>query len=298
MDIVVIFNGLGNQMSQYSLYLSKKKYDPTTRYIFKRSYIHHNGYELDKVFGIKYPKDIRSELLYYLYRLCATKEYPFITKPVNWFLNLIRIRLIMEKENYDFDQEVLMASKGLNFYFGGWHSEKYFRNIQNDIRNAFIFNIDNHCDNENVLKIITNIQSVNSVSIHVRRGDYLTSPDNFNKFGDICTKEYYFKAINLIKDQILDPCFFVFSDDFSWVKENLTLQNVTYVDINSGSDSWIDMYLISLCKHNICANSTFSWWGAWLNKNKDKIIISPDNFVNNIVTKDLFPEDWIKIDKF
>ena len=89
--------------------------------------------------------------------------------------------------------------------------------------------------------------------------------------------------------------FFVFSDDIEWVKNNLCLSNCEYVECNVGINSWQDMFLMSQCKHNIIANSSFSWWGAWLNRNTNKIVITPSRFINLEENSDIIPDTWIRI---
>jgi hypothetical protein len=143
---------------------------------------------------------------------------------------------------------------------------------------------------------IKKIENNNSVSIHVRRGDFFKNKKRIQRYGNICTNSYYKKAINIIKHKINDPIFLVFSDDIDWAKQNFTGSNFIFVDWNKGKSSYRDMHLMSLCKHNIIANSTFSWWGSWLNNNENKVVISPSKMNNK--HKDfsqLFPEKWVRI---
>ena len=159
------------------------------------------------------------------------------------------------------------------------------------MRKSFSFKLE-LISNKN-LSLAKTIRETNSVSIHVRRGDYLM------EIGwDTCNLEYYNKAIKYI-EQILPHCtFYVFSDDILWCMKNLTNKyNFIYVDWNKGNDSWQDMYLMSQCKNNIIANSTFSWWGAWLNNNPQKIVITPSIWFNdrNPNDCDIIPDNWIKI---
>ena len=108
--------------------------------------------------------------------------------------------------------------------------------------------------------------------------------------------EYYQKAIKYINDNIEDPYFFIFSDDINWCKENLILNNALYVEANLKSNFECDMILMSKCKHNIIANSTFSWWGAWLNQNLNKNVIAPKRWMSSFeCLDDLYPNDWIKL---
>ena len=123
------------------------------------------------------------------------------------------------------------------------------------------------------------------------------TPENYKIYGNIATPKYYKESIKLIEEKIENPTFFVFSNDMEWVKENIQINSrVFYVDINSGDDSYKDMQLMSKCKHNIIANSSFSWWGAWLNENKNKIVVAPKKWVNrDDVDSDkieLFCKNW------
>jgi len=292
MDVIIIFNGLGNQMSQYAFYLNKKSINKSTYFIpFCED---HNGLELNKVFNIKIRETYLQTLLYVLFRILLTDKIQFIAKPVQRLLRFLKCSIIKENFNYNFNKEYLTPSKGITYYYGGWHSEKYFCNSKNEILKKFKFIIPLNSEN---ITHLNNIYTTNSVSIHVRRGDYLNYK-NFNLFGDVCNKAYYEKTIEYMYSIIKQPHFFVFSNDMEWVKSNLQINNVTYVTCNSGFNSWIDMYLMSNCKHNIVSNSTFSWWGAWLNTNNDKIVISSNLFFKTKEFTDIYPKSWIKISDY
>ena len=134
---------------------------------------------------------------------------------------------------------------------------------------------------------LNHILSNNSVSIHVRRGNYLTLPNHH----PVCSMDYYRKAMDVLGK---DKNYFVFSDDLQWCKENFRGDNFTFVE---GLVDWYEMYLMSQCQHNIIANSTFSWWGAWLNQNEN-VVVSPSRWFGvdkKLDTRDLLPENWIKI---
>ncbi len=176
-----------------------------------------------------------------------------------------------------------------DMYLSGYFAcEKYYADILYDLREKIQFprsgNVLNH-------EMAAKMQNCNSVSMHVRRGDYL-NPENAQLFGNICTDAYYEKAIEMIKEEVPDARFFLFSDDIPYVREKFHGDEYTVVNINSGKDSFYDMWLMSRCKHNICANSTFSFWGARLNPNEDKIMIRPSVQKNTqtFVKKDM--EDW------
>lgn len=292
MDIIIICNGLGNQMSQYAFYLQKKDISKSTYFIpFCRD---HNGFELHTIFKIAEKEIIVQKLLYMLFRILLTDKVKIITTPVKKILNFFNCRIIRENFDYNFNKNYLIPSKGITFYYGGWHTEKYFSNVKETLLSTYKFDDLKEIENIGYIKDINNS---NSISLHVRRGDFLNS-SNINLFGGVCTKEYFEEAISKIESKIDNPHFFVFSNDMDWVKQNLRMNKVTYVTCNIGSNSWKDMYLMSLCKHNIVPNSTFSWWGAWLNKNPHKIIISPTRFLNNDKHTDVYPDSWIKISDY
>jgi len=180
-----------------------------------------------------------------------------------------------------------------SYLMGYWQSEKYFENFRKNIRSEFSFK--EKLDGEN-LETSARMQSCNSVSLHVRRGDYVTHTPTA-KILNVCSIDYYHKAITCIAKQISSPHFFVFSDDQQWARNNLNIPfPAEYIDRNRGKQSYIDMQLMSFCKHQIIANSSFSWWGAWLNANPDKIVIAPRNwFCNGLNDEDLIPPQWTRL---
>ena len=202
-------------------------------------------------------------------------------------------RSAIKYKGYDFDPNILKLSG--NFYLDGyWQSEKYFQDIKNIIRKEVT--LKNPIENK-YADLISQIKNTNSVSIHIRRGDYITNK-KFSKVYNLLDEKYYQKAVKFIAEKINDPFFFIFSDDINWVKQNL---NIPYPKIFVSGENEIKNYeeliLMSLCKHNIIANSSFSWWGAWLNQNPSKIVISPDKWFNDKISdaKDLIPPEWIRI---
>lgn len=287
MIIVRVTGGLGNQMFQYAMYksLEKKgklvKLDSKSFYETKKE---HNGYELERIFDIKPNKPTKEDLEKFdennISTLFKIKRKLFGDK-----------KFVYDTKEYVFNKDVYKLK---NSYLNGyWQSIKYFEGIENDIKKYFRFK--NQLDNKN-LEILNEIENSNSISIHIRRGDYM-SPENYNMYGCIATPTYYKKAIKVIEEKVENPTFFVFSNDMDWVKKNIQINSrVFYIDINSGNGSYKDMQLMSNCKHNIIANSSFSWWGAWLNENKNKIVIAPKKWINREdVDSDkieLFCEGW------
>ena len=277
MIIVRVTGGLGNQMFQYAMYksLEKKgklvKLDSKSFYETKKE---HNGYELERIFDIKPNKPTKEDLEKFdennISTLFKIKRKLFGDK-----------KFVYDTKEYVFNKDVYKLK---NSYLNGyWQSIKYFEGIENDIKKDFRFK--NQLDNKN-LEILNEIENSNSISIHIRRGDYM-SPENYNMYGCIATPTYYKKAIKVIEEKVENPTFFVFSNDMDWVKKNIQINSRVF---------YIDMFLMSKCKHNIIANSSFSWWGAWLNENKNKIVIAPKKWINREdVDSDkieLFCEGW------
>lgn len=282
MDVVLIFNGLGNQMSQYAFYLAKRKKNKNVRCIFDPNSVdEHNGSELERLFNISYKRTFIDRLL--------SMVYSYRKRPKIWsFIKLFFIREIKECQNYDYDESLLgRGALGINYYWGGWHSERYYSEIVDELKEIFKFKLP--CSSEN-LPYIEKIKCTNSVSIHIRRGDYL----KYKEYGGVATLDYYRKAIDYISCKIQSPVFFVFSNDMKWCRNNFKGGEYYFIDCNSDLDAWQDMYLMSMCKHHINANSTFSWWGAWLSSN-DGITIVPHHFILNIVTNDIYPQKWVKL---
>ena len=177
---------------------------------------------------------------------------------------------------------------------GHWQSELYFKNINDTIRSDFNFR---PLIKEANAVMASKIKACNAVSIHIRRGDYFNNPET-NQYHGLCSKAYYLSAIELIQQERSDPHFFFFSDDISWVQNNFSVSDqFTIVSTNDDINGAGDMYLMSLCRYHIIANSSFSWWGAWLNSNSNKMVIAPAKWLTNplLNTRTLLPENWIKL---
>lgn len=135
----------------------------------------------------------------------------------------------------------------------------------------------------------------NSVSLHIRRGDYLNiSPTDYYQFGGVATSNYYKKAVTYMLKKKRKAFFYVFSDDIEWCKKEYKDLNPIFIECNNKDKSWRDMLLMSLCTNHINANSTFSWWGAWLSE-KDGITICPKEFIHNVITHDIYPDNWVRL---
>lgn len=215
---------------------------------------------------------------------------------LNQFINIIKGTFYIKENRMQFIPSLFCKIKnGGNFYLEGyWQTEKYFQSIREQLLTEITLK-DQY--SEKARAISDSIFSTTSVSLHLRRGDYITNP-NYNKIHGVCSIEYYQEAIKRIEQKIPNPYFFVFSDDIEWVKENLThtMKNVTFVSGRNFRDEE-ELLLMSECKHNIIANSSFSWWAAWLNKNNDKIVIAPKEWfkVSFSGIKDIIPISWTQI---
>ncbi|MFC1989900.1 alpha-1,2-fucosyltransferase [Chloroflexota bacterium] len=200
---------------------------------------------------------------------------------------------ILSQRFFHFDPEVLEAPDNV-YLMGSWISEKYFKDIEDIIRNEFTVKTPQTGRNAETAEMIRNSQSV---SLHVRRGDYGMTPE-YREIYDICDPSYYERCVKYITDRVNSAHFFVFSDDIPWAKSNLKIPSpMTFVDHNNDLTNYEDLRLMSQCKHNIIANSSFSWWGAWLNANPGKIVCAPEKFIRlrNFDPKDILPEEWVKI---
>ena len=291
MIISNIIGGLGNQMFQYaaarahSLRLDKAlKVD--TRDFSK--YKLHQGFELDKLFNVSTEIASGTDLKLILSWQKARIMRRIFRRPQ---LKFLRHRNYVVEPQFGYWKGVNQL-KDNTYLDGYWQSEQYFIEFSDKIRADFTFKLPFSKQNAEIAKYIA---QVNAVSLHVRRGDYVSNKKN--AFISVCSLDYYRAAIEQTKSQVDKPVFFVFSDDIDWVKSNLVLDKTTvFVSHNDGSESFNDMRLMSLCKHHIIANSSFSWWGAWLNANPNKIVIAPKQwFASKLDDSDLVPANWLRL---
>lgn len=295
MILIKITGGLGNQMFQYALacILAKKNNAPV--YI-DTSFFQNNSTGT--------PRELELELFDNNLNLATPEILAYFNSLTtrhklkrNFGLNYPKI---YQEETFDFRKKVLDLKSPV-YLKGYFQSFKYFTGNENFIRKLFSFPIQ-ELDKINI-SLLEAIKNQNSIGIHIRRGDYVEDKKTKNFHGNL-KKEYYLEAISKANRSCGNPKLFFFSDDSEWVKKKFTdiKFTKTFIDYNTGENSWKDMFLMSNCKHNIIANSSFSWWGAWLNQNSEKTIIAPKKWFainkENEDMPDLIPPSWIRIQGF
>ncbi|MGO4666598.1 alpha-1,2-fucosyltransferase [Bosea sp. 2RAB26] len=195
--------------------------------------------------------------------------------------------------HFHFDRK--LAEQALPLHMVGyWQSERYFSDAADIIRAELTSVVPLEVENA---AIAAEIKRVESVSVHVRRGDYVNDATT-NAVHGSCSLDYYRRAIDFMCERLTSPHVFVFSDDQKWVQDNLRFNlPITYVNANPPDRGYRDMQLMSLCRHHVIANSSFSWWGAWLNPSKDKIVVAPERWFasDELDTRDLLPERWVRL---
>lgn len=291
MILVELIGGLGNQMFQYAMgrhlsILNRKplkldvsgfeRYGGITQrkyalgcYQIQENFATENDFKYFNSFGTNKLKKWSQKLL-----------------PVH------RRKLIKEKI-FTFDEKMLEKRTSL-YLKGYWQSEKYFKDIRQTLLEDFTLKNDLSLSGKEFSK---KIQNTLSIALHFRRGDYAHHPE-IQRIHGTCSLEYYEKAIAHFKKKFEKPVFYVFSDDLNWVKENLmTDAELCFVDLKGKESDCGEMNLMSLCQHQVIANSSFSWWGAWLNRYPEKICIMPEKWFldDKINPRDIRPEGWLTL---
>lgn len=292
MIISNLIGGLGNQMFQYAtgraLSLSKGLEFKLDVSDFD-SYRLHQGFELQRVFYCPVQLANLDEVRSVLGWQSSSTIRRVLARPE---MSAIRRRSFVVEPHFQFWGGINHVD--VNCYLTGyWQTEKYFSGYSDVIRSDLSFK--NSFNNVNSC-VAEQINGVAAVSLHVRRGDYVNNPKTTANHG-VCPLDYYVKAIQYIAERVAKPEFFIFSDDPAWVKCNINIGFPSrYIDHNQGAESYNDMHLMSLCKHHIIANSSFSWWGAWLNPDPSKIVVAPNKwFANSNDVSDLFPDAWVSL---
>ena len=284
---VRLLGGLGNQLFQYAM--GRNLADQRgaelvldSRFILRKHCV--SGLAIDHF-------NIRSRYL----NATELKQYSELswkfTRALRWKLR--PVLGFYHETLYGFDANLCKQSSA-SMLSGFWQSHKYFSptvSLLQDLTLAKGLPDD-------ALLVAEQMGATNSVAIHVRRGDYLSDPKALVKHG-ICSGEYYNEALRFINSKVQEPTYFVFSDDPEWVKDNLDLRDAIFVS-DAGFAPEVDLVMIGKCKHQIIANSSFSWWGAYLNKNPHKLVVAPTPWFDdaeNYPDRDLIPPNWKIIDK-
>ncbi len=289
MIIIKMKGGLGNQMFQYALYKQLKAMGKEVK--------------VDEVNGFRDDKQrdpVLGKLFGITYDLATEQEITDITDSHMDFLSRVKRKIFGRKslEYIDrigtFNPEVLEKNDAyLNGYF---QSERYFpdRDVRNQLRQEFHLDIDDILTKNDSWQLYRDITQTESVSIHVRRGDYL-EPGTVETFGGICDTAYYKRAIERMLTLHPDAVFFVFTSDKQWCEENVSGDRFHLVDTGEENEDAVDLLLMSMCKHHILANSSFSWWSAWINDSPEKTVLVPPKWLNNEDNPDIYTDRMIRV---
>lgn len=292
MFIVKFQGALGNQMFEYAFMKRMEKEYPGNKILGYVPTIHDfNGYELEKIFNVSIPKaniwSVAKLSNYYPNNAPLTHVFSLWRK-YKWIFYGGKESHIMEDDNTFYYKEIFELNPLKSYFLDGvWANSQYSNGIEEELKKAFVFP-DNRGNNNN--EYLNMINYSESVCVHVRRNEYV-------KMGlSVVTDDYYKNAIKLIQEKVSNPRFFVFSDDHQYCQQLFDgMIDYTLVQGNKKENSFRDMELMSCCKHNIIANSTFSFWGAFLNSNPNKIVITPNISWGNLKCP-YKCKDWIEIE--
>ena len=279
--VVRLTGGLGNQLFQYALGRSTE--------INCGADVSYNTSAIALKNGRRFMLDLFNTKV-------ATTEEPSPQTLAERFLSALAGKTHIREKHLEYIPSLFSRIKrGGTFYLEGeWRTEKYFRDIREQLLSEISLK---NPYSESAQAFSEAIAATTSVALHIRRGDYVTNP-GANAVHGTCSLDYYKAAILTMQNKVAEPHFFVFSDDIAWVKENLELDpaRTTYISGNGLQDEE-ELLLMSECAHAVIANSTFSWWAAWLNRNPDKIIIAPKQwFVSPILhSENLVPSSWLQL---
>lgn len=290
MNKVSVYGGLGNQMFQYAMVVGLRAKGVDARISFRDFFLyhHHHGFELPVAFQLDLGR-----MGGFKYWLLKRGSYFWKSKIIKKLLVLyFRLgtgfleKTVVEKKEFYFDEDIYKVRNSR--LVGTWQSIKYFPKLRSELRDKLKFNLPTDSKN---LSISEQIQNSNAVAVHIRRGDY-TNEQWKGSHMVFKSLAYYSRSIEFFSRAFENPIFYFFSDDMDWVKSNFKGDNFKYVEHNQGSSSYIDMYLMSLCSGFIIANSTFSWWAAWLSEREKKHVIMPETWINGMETPGVFPKSW------
>lgn len=294
MITIKLQGGLGNQLFQYATALALA-HQHDTSVAFDLSFfqnLKHNTAVTPRVFElgafglIPVQPPLADRLAYGLIKIPLNRTVQQLVR--HWY-SVTDYR----EQSFRYDPAIMNSTSQHTHLSGYFQSELYFKCIERVVRSKLNFK------EKAKDKVAATIRATNSVSLHIRRGDYANNPTTHNYHG-LCSLDYYERAAAYLAQRIGDSHFFVFSDDLAWARKHLVLPwPVTFVENCMVTEAYKDMQLMSLCRHHIVANSSFSWWGAWLNTSQNKIVVCPKRWFTNETaqnqTVDLIPKAWIRI---
>lgn len=296
MIVIRLWGGLGNQMFQYAFgfRMAKERNEELildTRFFSEEFLEHNHRFTRQKPDILKFPltyistamtEEIPRSVSFYQHKIVnrMIRVLPFSSFPMGEFKYIKEWPLKYSEKYMDID--------GHNIYFDGyWQCARYFDMCRNDLLSQFT----RMHGTQAYQKVYDDVSSCNSIAVHIRRGDYCAHNNSFSNLY-MLEKEYYDQTMSEATNQLRKPEFYFFSNDIEWVKVNFgERDNYHYISGAYDLTALDEMLLMSKCKHQIIANSTFSWWAAWLNTNKDKIVWVPDRWFGN---KDIIPYGWRK----
>ena len=288
---LVFSGGLGNQLFQYATYLYLKTHHPELKVfpdLFAYRYdAYHNGIEVQKIFDIDFKEEIGQIEKYRIENHPRKSEFRRIAR-------LCGLKAQGYKTIYDRDADSpasldLLLQKHAHILLAGFFQNPSFaETVSAELLDQFNPNkyLSEECE-----RVLAGIEGRVSVSLHIRRGDYLNIPQ-YQVFNGL---DYYKRSINYFRDRFHSPVFLIFSNDPDWVRNHLELElDSIPVTCNQGVNSYRDLLMMARCNHNIIANSSFSWWGAWLNNNPDKTVICPTEWFKGKMSSSVVPKSWLK----
>lgn len=190
-------------------------------------------------------------------------------------------------------EEISVPKKCITHYIGYWQCHSYVEAVRDELLEAFDWK--QVSSDAGLLAWVKRMEEGCSVSVHIRRGDY-QSTENREIYGKVCTPDYYHRAMQRMRDTLeKKPTFYLFSDDKEWTRKHFNETDCIVIDVEESGQDWKDLYLMTRCKHHIIANSSFSWWGAWLGYNPQKMVIAPEWWYYGMKTPDILPNNWVKL---
>lgn len=268
-----MLGGTGNTMLDYAFAMMLQE-----RYPKVPVYMDISSFESENC-GLQNPVSVYKNLFNISFQI-ADRETILIARKQGY---------IQQRESSIFREEDLMSGQG--YFWGYWYSGKYFNDVKNKLRKAFTFNEEAMSFRQK--RFLDKIRNTESVAVWIRRGDFLLEI-NAVSVGNICTERYYERAISYIKEKVKNAEFFVFSNDSEYIAEKYQDYNLMLYEENTSEIKDFDMYLMASCKHLIIANSSFSWWAAWLHGDNG-IVIAPEKWRHEQESPDVWEDSWIRM---